>query len=190
MTGVQTCALPICLVAIEHERVLGFVAGTTQPEGFFRRLLLNRWPAFLLTGATGLAMHPIRVGKKFYSALRYRGEGPADVPNATLLSSIGVAPSKAGLGIGNTLLNAFCKRAQTAGSSTVFLTTDRELNQAVNGFYLSNGFRLHSSFQKEPGRCMNLYTRVLETELAADRRSPLLHNPRSWGEGPDAEERV
>lgn len=27
--------------------VVGFVAGAMQPEGFFRRLLRRRWPAFL-----------------------------------------------------------------------------------------------------------------------------------------------
>jgi ribosomal protein S18 acetylase RimI-like enzyme len=149
----------LCLVAIERDHVVGFVVGTTQPEGFFRRLLRSRWHAFLLAGAAGLALHPIRVGKKFSSALRYQGERPADVPNASLLSSIGMAPSARGKGIGRILISTFCEKAQEAGVSTVFLTTDRDENNAVNQFYLSNGFKLHNAFLKERSRWMNLYTR-------------------------------
>lgn len=157
----------ICLVAIERKDVVGFVAGTTEPEGFFRNLLRLRWHSFVLAGAASLTLHPIRVGKKFLSALRYRGERPADVPNATLLSSIGVIPSGKGRGIGKMLISAFCERAQLSGASTVFLTTDRDRNDAVNQFYLLNGFKLHSSFVKERDRWMNLYTRSLsDTQLA------------------------
>jgi hypothetical protein len=59
------------------------------------------------------------------------------------------------------LISAFCERAQLSGVSTVFLTTDRDRNDAVNQFYLLNGFKLHSSFLKERARWMNLYTRFL-----------------------------
>ena len=151
----------VCLVAIEGKDVVGFVVGTTQPEGFFRRLLRRQWPAFVFAGTASLTLHPLRVGKKFLSALSYRGEKPVDVPNATLLSSIGVAPSGKGKGVGNTLISAFCERAQASGAPTVFLTTDRDGNDAVNQFYLLNGFKLHRSFLKERGRWMNLYTRSL-----------------------------
>lgn len=56
------------------------------------------------------------------------------------------------------LISAFCERARVLGASTVFLTTDRDRNDAVNQFYLRNGFKLHSSFLKERARWMNLYT--------------------------------
>lgn len=151
----------ICLVAMDGKAIIGFVAGTTEPEGFFRRLLQRRWYAFALAGAASLTLHPIRVGKKFLRGLRYRGERPADVPNAALLSSIGVAPSAQGRGIGKDLISAFCQSAQESGSPTVFLTTDRDKNDEVNQFYLSNGFKLHGSFLREQGRWMNLYVRSL-----------------------------
>jgi ribosomal protein S18 acetylase RimI-like enzyme len=147
----------VCLVAIDRENVVGFVAGTTQPEGFFRILLRSRWLEFLCAGAASLTMHPLRVGKKFLSALSYQGKRPVDVPNAALLSSIGVAPSRKGSGIGKILISAFCEKAYASGAYTVYLTTDRDKNDAVNQFYLSNGFKLHSSFLKERKRWMNLY---------------------------------
>jgi ribosomal protein S18 acetylase RimI-like enzyme len=115
----------------------------------------------VFAGATALTLHPIRVGRKFLSALSYRGEKPADVPNASLLSSIGVTPSANGKGIGKILITAFCESAQEAGSPTVFLTTDRDENDAVNQFYISNGFQLHGSFLREQGRWMKLYVRSL-----------------------------
>lgn len=151
----------VCLVVIDGTRVVGFVAGTTQPEEFYQRLLRRRWYAFLLAGATSMALHPIRVGKKFLTALHYRGEKPTDVPNAALLSSIGVAPSGMGKGIGRILVQAFCERAKTSGARSVFLTTDRDKNDAVNEFYRSNGFDLHGTFLKERSRWMNLYVRLL-----------------------------
>ncbi len=151
----------LCLVAVERKCIVGFVVGTTQPEGFFRRLLWSRWIGFVLAGTTALTLHPIRVGKKFFSALRYRGERPFNLPDATLLSSIGVVPSAHGRGIGKILIYAFCQSAQEAGSPTVFVTTDRNENDAVNQFYLSSGFKLHGSFLREQGRWMNLYVRSL-----------------------------
>jgi ribosomal protein S18 acetylase RimI-like enzyme len=151
----------VCLVAVDGKTVVGFVAGTTQPEKFFLRLLRRRWYAFLLAGTASFARHPLRVGAKFLSALRYRGEKPVDVPNAALLSSIGVFRSGKGQGIGKILIAAFCQKAQNSGASTVFLTTDRDNNDAVNEFYLSSGFTLHSSFLKERKRWMKLYVRNL-----------------------------
>jgi ribosomal protein S18 acetylase RimI-like enzyme len=151
----------ICLVAMHGKEVVGFVAGTTEPEGFFRRLLQRRWYAFVLAGSASLTQHPIRVGKKFLRALHYRGERPANVTNTTLLSSIGVVPSGRGRGIGKLLISAFCERAQLSGASSVFLTTDRDKNDVVNHFYISNRFKLHGSFLKERGRWMNTYVRYL-----------------------------
>ena len=161
----------VSLVVIDGTDVVGFVVGTAQPDEFFRRLLRRRWHALVIAGATSMVLHPIRVGKKFLYALRYRGETPYDVPNATLLSSIGVAPSGRGKGIGRILISAFCERAKASGAPTVFLTTDRDNNDAVNKFYLSNGFNLHSAFLKERSRWMNLYTRSLLDAQSANRVS-------------------
>ena len=163
----------VCLVAVDGTDVVGFVVGITEPEGFFRQLLRKRWYAFVLAGAIPMMFHPIRVGKKFLTALRYRGERPADVPNAALLSSIGVAPSRRGKGIGRSLVSVFCERAKVSGASTVFLTTDRDKNDAINQFYLSNGFTLHSSFLKERTRWMNLYTRSLLEAQSAKQGFPI-----------------
>lgn len=168
----------LCLVAIDGKDVVGFAAGTTEPEGFFRRLFRRRWHAFIIAGAASLTLHPIRVGKKFLSAVRYRGERPAGEPNAALLSSIGVVPSGIGRGIGRMLISAFCERAQLSGASTVFLTTDRDRNDAVNQFYLLNGFKLHSSFLKERARWMNLYMRSLSEEQSANQDEQRKHRTR------------
>ncbi len=151
----------LCMVAIDGNAVLGFVVGTTEPERFFRKLLRNRWHAFVLAGVPSLALHPLSAGKKLLSALCYRGERPPELPNATLLSSIGVVSTRRGAGIGKILISAFCEEATASGALSVFLTTDRDKNDAVNHFYLANGFSLHSSFLKERNRRMNLYTRAI-----------------------------
>jgi ribosomal protein S18 acetylase RimI-like enzyme len=160
----------LCLVAIDASGALiGFVAGTTQPEGFFRRLLRHRWYAFVSAGISSLFLHPILVGRKFVFALRYRGEKPLDIPPAALLSSIGVLPEGKRRGIGKTLVASFCEEVRKDGIPIVFLTTDRDSNDAVNNFYLGSGFKLHSSFLKELNRWTNLYTRsYAEVELGSE----------------------
>ncbi|QNI30780.1 GNAT family N-acetyltransferase [Alloacidobacterium dinghuense] len=150
----------ICLVAISIDGIVtGFVAGTIQPEGFFRRLLQRRGFAFLWAGAASFLRHPIRVGRKFVFAIHYRGEKPTNVSSAALLSSIGVAPEAKGKGIGRALLASFCEETRKAGVLNIFLTTDRDNNELVNTFYRVNGFQLNSSFLKERDRWMNLYSR-------------------------------
>jgi ribosomal protein S18 acetylase RimI-like enzyme len=152
----------IFLVAIEDAKVVGFVAGTSKPESFFRGLLLKRWHKFLYAGVPAIGSHPMRVGKKFLKAVLYRGEQPREIPNSALLSSIAVAPGGAGKGVGRLLLDAFCRTAEQHGCSSVVLTTNRDDNEQVNRFYLANGLEVHSALLKEKGRWMNLYMRNLQ----------------------------
>jgi ribosomal protein S18 acetylase RimI-like enzyme len=163
----------ICLVAIDCRRVVGFVAGTSEPDQFFLRLLRSRWPAFLFAGLVALLLRPLRVGSKFLYVLRYRGERAVDVPHAALLSSIGVARGETGKGIGGMLLSSFCDEVRVRGVPVVFLTADRDRNDAVNRLYRSNGFTWHSSFLKKPCRWMNLYTRSLFEAQPAGHGSPI-----------------
>jgi ribosomal protein S18 acetylase RimI-like enzyme len=157
----------IYLVAEEKGRQLGLVVGTTEPRGFFKRLLVRRWSAFLCAGFTALLRNPARVAKRFLFALVYRGETPPGLDGATLLSSIGVAPAYGGRGFGAVLVDRFCEEAASRGSRSVYLLTDSGGNDQVNHFYVKCGFSLDGHIERQERRLMNRYIRPIATSVAA-----------------------
>jgi ribosomal protein S18 acetylase RimI-like enzyme len=154
----------IWLVASHSSRPIGFVVGTTEPAGFFKRLLMCRWHAFIVAGAAGFFRRPLQVIRRFLAALVYRGEKPQGIDGATLLSSIGVSPRYAGRGVGVALVEHFCQEAFSRGASHVYLLTDSTNNDGANRFYVKCGFSLESSFARDGGRKMNRYIRSSSEE--------------------------
>jgi len=157
----------IYLVAEEKGRQLGLVVGTTEPHGFFKRLLVRRWSAFLCAGFAALLRNPVRVAQRFLFALVYRGETPPGLDGATLLSSIAVAPAYGGRGFGAVLVDGFCAEAASRGSRSVYLLTDSGGNDRVNHFYVKCGFCLDSRIERQEQRIMNRYIRPVATSVAA-----------------------
>ena len=141
--------------------VCGAVVGTTEPAGFFGRLMKRRWPGFLLAGAKAVVANP-RVTWRLLRAVRYRGDAPAGAAGA-LLSSICVDPSLQGAGVGRQLVDAWTREVVSRGVRTAYLTTDTDANDAVNRFYQSQGWRLSERYTTREGRSMNLYTKRLDT---------------------------
>jgi ribosomal protein S18 acetylase RimI-like enzyme len=151
----------IYLVAEEKGQQLGLVVGTTEPRGFFKRLLIRRWFVFLCAGFAGFLRNPVRVGQRFLFALVYRGETPPGLDGGALLSSIGVAPAWGGRGLGVLLVERFCQEATSRGSPSVYLLTDSGGNDAANRFYLKCGFSLESRVERQENRIMNRYIRSI-----------------------------
>lgn len=154
----------IWLIASHNSRLIGFVVGTTEPAGFFKRLLLYRWPAFIVAGTAGFFRHPLQIVRRFLAALVYRGEKPQGIDKATLLSSIGVSPHYAGDGVGSSLVEHFCQEAFSRGANHVYLLTDDANNDSANRFYVKCGFSLESSFTRDGERKMNRYIRSFSEE--------------------------
>lgn len=147
----------VACVRGESSKILGFVVGTTQPQGFFLQLLKQRWLAFGLASLWPLLKRPNLVFVKLWSALFYRGESLPDQPQAALLSSLGVQPAAQGQQIGQQLVNAFLAHAQTAGAPAVYLTTDQSDNAKANHFYTRLGFQLAGTCKRPHGRILNRY---------------------------------
>ncbi len=133
---------------------IGVVVGTTNPSGFFRRLLAQRWFAFALASVV-LAVRRPRYIPRLLRAVRYRGVSPGET-NGALLSSICVSPS-APPGTGRRLLAAFVASVAERGVSTAHLTTDSDDNDRVNRFYTAAGWRLVDDYTTPEGRRMNCY---------------------------------
>jgi ribosomal protein S18 acetylase RimI-like enzyme len=152
----------VCVVAERQmesggEEIVGFIAGTTAPASLFRRALVNRGVLFALAATGALVRHPVLVGKRLIAAIWYRGDSPPHQPSAALLSSLAVVPSVRQLGIGRTLVAAFCAATRQAKLRYVYLTTDQEDNEAVNRFYHSLGFEVSATTTRGDGRTMNTF---------------------------------
>jgi len=140
--------------------VLGAVVGTTQPVGFFGRLLRRRWPGFLVASLRAVVVHPTSA-PRLLRALRYRGGAGSDSPGA-LLSSICVDPSEQRAGLGRELIATWAWEVASRGARAAFLTTDAQGNDAINRFYRAQGWTLAESFRTREGRLMNRYTISLD----------------------------
>ncbi len=88
-----------------QEIILGFVAGTDSPAGFYRRLLRQRWWRFALAAAIPAVQKPSVIPRLLRAFSRGNAE---DVHGkcATLMS-IAVAPESQGQGIGQALVQTF-----------------------------------------------------------------------------------
>ncbi|MEL4359214.1 MULTISPECIES: GNAT family N-acetyltransferase [unclassified Luteococcus] len=153
---------PTAVTVVAHDeagKVLGAVVGTTQPAGFFSRLLKRRLLGFVGASAQAAAQDPKRIPRLARGVL-YRGEAGERVEGA-LLSSICVDPATQGSGVGKLLIEAWCAEARMRGAQRAFLTTDAADNEATNGFYQRNGWTLTKEFSTPEGRAMNRYEKEL-----------------------------
>jgi ribosomal protein S18 acetylase RimI-like enzyme len=155
------CLVAECAAPADRGRIVGFVAGSSAPASFFRRALLGRGLLFFWYASGALLRDPIVVARRLFAAIWYRGEQPAVMPSATLLSSLAVAPDFRLGGVGRTLVDGFCSAARSRHSRCVYLTTDRNDNDAANGFYTSLDFTVLATTTRPDGRAMITYVKAL-----------------------------
>ena len=153
----------VFLVAREigKREIVGFVAGTIDPENFFRNLRTQRGLYFILKAIPAILKNPRPVCKKLIYAVRYRGEIPVAKSKGALLSSIGVAKSAVGTGISGSLITAFEEEIIRCGVRSIYLTTDALNNDRVNAFYIKHGYVVLEKFFQNGKREMFRYEKVL-----------------------------
>lgn len=147
----------VVCVDIEDERIAGVAVGTTEPNGFFSRLLKRQFLGFATAAARAVLRDPSALPRLF-RGIMYRGAAPGSPPNSALLSSICVHPEAAGRGTGSKLLSEWTGQLAERGCSSAYLTTDAEDNESVNAFYERQGWFLESTFRTREGRPMNVWT--------------------------------
>lgn len=140
---------------IETNKVLGVIVGPLVPEGYFKRLLKNRWWAFCLASISAVLKRPIVI-KRLFRALFYRGEPPTGAKRA-LLSSVAVSPEVQRQGVGQALARKWVQEVKRRGYNGCFLTTDAYNNDKINSFYQKLGWRIESTYTTPEGRVMNRY---------------------------------
>lgn len=133
----------------------GFVAGTSNPGGFYSRLLKRDWLKFALASILPVLKKP-SVIRRVARAVSHPSDNPIGDDVAGLFS-IGVLPELQGTGAGKKLVQAFLDEAKGNGCKRVFLTTDRDNNDSVNTFYEKLGFSIERQYVTPEGRRMNEY---------------------------------
>lgn len=134
----------------------GFVAGTFEPAGFYRRLLKRRLIPFAWHAGWAFLRKP-DVAPRLLRAFTRPAKASSSASHRAELMSLAVLPGNRGGGTGARLVDAFVESARDHGAATVFLTTDAMHNDAVNDFYVRLGFTLSRGFTTPEGRVMNEY---------------------------------
>ena len=145
----------IAIIAEKENKTTGFVTGTSQPSGFYKRLLKKHILGFGVASLQSFFRKP-SILPRLLRAFSMPGQ-PLPSKNCATLMSIAVDPDCQNLGIGKLLVNAFIEEARSRGSQFVNLTTDAVNNEAANHFYKSLGFELFRNYTTPEGRIMNEY---------------------------------
>ncbi len=145
----------IGFVAENGEGICGFVTGTAQPSGFYRRLLRKRWWRFAVASIVPGMRNPSIIPRLLRAFSM--PEGTSNKEGHATLMSVAVLPSIQGKGVGQSLVRAFLLEATRRGLKFVDLTTDRDHNDGTNHFYQKMGFICERTSITPEGRAMNAY---------------------------------
>ncbi len=159
----------IAFVAEYQGNISGFVSGTTEPGGFYRRLLRKRWWGFAMAALIPLTKRPSIIFR-LLRAFSKPGEAKNKMGCGTLMS-LAVTPDSKGQGIGEALVYAYLKESSLQGLKCVNLTTDRDNNEQVNFFYQKLGFVCNRTYTTPEGRVMNEYLYSLNEMPCSDSAS-------------------
>jgi ribosomal protein S18 acetylase RimI-like enzyme len=150
-------------IAFVYEKdgiLVGFVAGSASPSGFYRRLLVKRWWRFGLASMGAVLRQPGIIPRLLRAFNTPNNPMPSE--DCGTLMSIAVSPKIQGQGIGKELVKVFINESRQRGLKAVNLTTDKVNNDAVNKFYQRFGFRCFRTYFTPENREINEYLIGLE----------------------------
>lgn len=149
----------ISTVAVTADgEIVGSIVGTSEPAGFFSRLMKRRLIQFGAISARESVRRP-RIIPRLFRAVSYRGEAGPPIKGA-LLSSICVRSDQQGKGTGKAMMQHWALSAADSGAEQAYLATDADENDGVNRFYQSLEWNLESTYSTPEGRRMNRYVRT------------------------------
>ncbi|MFH1975753.1 MAG: GNAT family N-acetyltransferase [Pseudomonadota bacterium] len=147
-------------VAVENDKVLGFVAFSTNLSKLYKYVILKRGIKFAFVLVQ--KMMSFKVLKKVWDNLFYPSRMKRmDLPDAGLLSIV-VALEGRGKGIAKQLVNAGFAECRKRGIDKVKVLVAEE-NQAANQLYKRCGFELNTKIDSH-GIRSNIYVRDLAKE--------------------------
>jgi ribosomal protein S18 acetylase RimI-like enzyme len=138
---------------VEDDKVLGFVAFSTNLSKLYKYVALKKGPKFAFILAK--RMLSFKVVKKVWDNIFYpKKMRKMDLPDAELLSIV-VAPQERGKGIAKQLVDAGFEECKKRGIDKVKVLVAED-NESANKLYQKYGFQLHSKFNSH-GTVSNIY---------------------------------
>jgi GNAT superfamily N-acetyltransferase len=138
--------------------LLGFAIGTSNPNGFYKRLAQKNFFSLTIAAIPSFLLNP-KKGAQLIQSLRSQHQS-IDEGTGVLLS-ICTLPTIQNKGMGSQIISAFEELSKQKNLSYLALTTDCENNEAVNAFYQNKAYILKEQFYTMNGRKMNFYTKKL-----------------------------
>jgi GNAT superfamily N-acetyltransferase len=143
----------------DKKNIIGFVAGTDEPVGFYSRAIKKRAINFAIAAMPAILKNPSII-LRLLRAFQKPAESKKSIGVSELMS-IAVLPQISARGVGGCLEDAFCMEAKKCGAASVVLTTDSKGNDKVNAFYMNRGYKLLEQYVTPEGRKMNKYLKAL-----------------------------
>ena len=152
----------ICLFAEDDSgKMIGFVVGRTNTEGYLKRVLKKNIFSFIPVGVMLLFNHPQRL-IRLYKNLKKKNEQIENQQNYAEIGLIGVSPEFKGLGIGRSLLNRVESILKQSNVNRLSLTTDFYNNEDTLAAYQKWGFEVYYEFIAYPNRRMYRLIKILD----------------------------
>lgn len=143
------------IVAEDEGKLIGFIAYSNDYPRFYKKLIKNHLIKFAFCSVGAAIYHPSFV-KRLFGAFK-KSNSVVKEEKYVELSSICVDPRIEGKGIGSALIDYLVGIVDFNKYAYINLETDAVGNDAVNRFYLKNGFKLERQFTTAEGRKMNEY---------------------------------
>ena len=143
------------LIAVEKNKVIGFLAYSNDYSNFYKNLLKKKIVKFGFYSLISLLKHPIYFNRIIGAFGKSEEVKKSD--KYVELASIGVESSFEGKGVGTQLINQLKKITDFNKYKYISLETDAKNNEKVNSFYKSNNFKLFYTYKTKQGRLMNEY---------------------------------
>ena len=143
------------IVAEDNGRLAGFIAYSNDYPNFYKGLIKNHLFGFAFCSMGGALRHPSFI-KRLLGAFK-KSDSVVKSEKYVELASICVEPKMGKKGIGSQLIDHLKEMVDFNKYAYINLETDAVNNDAVNRFYVKNGFKLARSFSSAEGRKMNEY---------------------------------
>lgn len=145
----------ICLFAEQEGKVVGYVVGRTNAQGFLKRVVKKNPVPFAIQGIKLLFTKPASLIRLINNLDKKRTDNEVeDKQDYAEIALIGVEPDIKGKGVGHTLLRELEKILKTKGIKELSLTTDYYDNENTLRAYKAWGFSVLYVFTTYPDRKM------------------------------------
>ena len=147
------------IVAEVNGKLAGFIAYSNEYSRFYKGLLKRHLIRFAFYSIFAVIHHP-SFCKRLLRAFKKSNEVKKEEAYVEL-ASICVNPKIGSKGIGSKLIDKLKEITDFTVYEYINLETDACDNNAVNKFYIKNGFQLARSYRTAEGRKMNEYRYTL-----------------------------